>query len=342
MKRELRFMFAVTVMLCVCAVALPATLMAAGVSETKPDVVEWKIGLATPPGHPHTLGAEYLANLLEERSEGRLSVRVHHSGELGSNPELMDEVKQGVVTMTVNTPGHMAEYDTISGIGLFELPYLLNSLEHRAKVVHGEIGQYVADVYLKNTGMRILGYFGGAQRNFITKKPIRSISDFEGLTMRTWSWDVILHWHESLGALPAVLPFTEVYTALQTGVADGAENEFTTFIVSKWAEPCSYIAMTQHNITVRPLVINENTLSQLPEDLQEIVIQAGKDASAYAEQLEISLDEKNIDVLREDYNIEFTYPDKTPFIERTIPIIRSYAAKQGLSDLADRIIELGN
>jgi len=303
-------------------------------------VVEWKIGVVTPPGHPHTLGAEYLAKLIEERSDGQLLVRVYHSGELGSNPELMDNVKQGIIALTVNTPGVMAEYHSITG--LLELPYIFTSLEHRAEIIDGEIGQHIAEVYLENTGMRILGYFGGAQRNMITtSKAIQSISDLRGLKMRTWEWDVMLKWWESLGAIPAIVSFPEVYTAFQTGLIDGAENEFTTFDVSKWAEVCSYIAITQHNFTVRPLVVNENALSRLPEDLREIVIQAGKDASVYAEDLEIALDVENMEMLQDEYNIEYTYPDVEPFIERSIPIIREYAIDHGISDLAEQIIELG-
>lgn len=299
-----------------------------------------KIGVATPPGHPHTLGAEHLAELLKEKTNGRVEAKVYHSGQLGSNPELLDGVKQGVIDMTVNTPGVMAEYHPVTG--LLELPYIFTSLEHRMKVTTGDIGQQIADIYFENTGLKILGYFGGAQRNIITrKKAIETIEDLKGLKMRTWEWNIMIDWWKSLGAIPAVVSFPEVYTALQTGVVDGAENEFTTFDVSKWGEICSYVALTEHNYTVRPLVIGKKQLDKLPADLQQIVIDAGREGSEYAVKLEMELDQKNKEDVKSKFGITYTEPDKKPFIERSLPIIRAFAKEKGITDIAEAIIQLG-
>ncbi|MCD6472349.1 TRAP transporter substrate-binding protein [Candidatus Aerophobetes bacterium] len=209
------------------------------------------------------------------------------------------------------------------------------------KVTQGPIGKQIADIYRKKTGIIILGYFGGAERNIITKnKPIWAIDNLKGLKMRTWEWSTMVNWWKALGAIPCVVAFTEVYTALQTGVVDGAENEFTTFDVNKWAEVCKYVARTQHNFTVRPLIIGENQLKHLPADLQAIIIKAGADASDYALQLETSMDHANKEMLKKKYGLRFTEPFKQDFIDRSLPILRGYGKKIRREDVLNQIVEL--
>jgi len=296
-----------------------------------------KLGVATPSDHPHSVSAREFAKLVKDKTGGKVRVRVFDNASLGSNPELMDGVKTGVIDMCVNTPGVMAEYDPVTG--LLELPYLFADKAHMMTVTRGPIGQQIADDYAKNTGIRIVGYFGGAQRNMITStKPIESIDDLSGMKMRTWEWSVMLNWWKDLGAIGSVVAFPEVYTALQTGVVDGAENEFTTFTVARWAEMAKNIALTQHNITVRPLVVSEKSLAELPADLQEAVKQAALEAADFDVALEGELDEKNMAKLKADYGMTFTTPDKTPFIERSIGVVKAFAKEKGITSVADKIL----
>ena len=121
---------------------------------------------------------------------------------------------------------------------------------------------------------------------------------------------------------------------------DGAENEFTSFDVNKWAEVCKYIAHTQHNFTVRPLIIGETQLKRLPADLQAIIIKAGADASDYALQLETNMDHANKEMVKEKYGLRFTEPFKQDFIDCSLPILRDCAKKIGREDILNQIVEL--
>lgn len=295
-----------------------------------------KLGTVTPAQHPHSLSAREYAKLVAERTKGRVDIKVFDNASLGSNPELLDGVKTGAIDMCVNTPGIMAEYHPVTG--LLELPYLFASKEHRRAVTEGPIGDEIARTYAEKTGIQIIGYFGGAQRNMITRsKAIKSIDDLKGLKMRTWESKVMLDWWKALGAVGAVIAFQEVYTALQTGVVDGAENEFTTFMVSRWSEVAKNIALTQHDITVRPLAISQKSLAKLPTDLQDILVKAGRDAATYDVKLEGELDEKNMAALKEKYNVVYTTPDKKPFIERSRAILQEFAKSKGLEPIAQKI-----
>ena len=309
-------------------------------AETGASEITLKLGVVTPTDHPHSISSQEFSKIIDGRAGGRIKITVFDNGKLGSNPELLDGVKTGVIDMCVNTPGVMANYHPVTG--LLELPYLFVSTEHMMKTTRGPIAEEIANEYSQKTGILILGHFGGAQRNMITKsKKIDAIKDLAGLKMRTWEWNVMMNWWKALGAVPAVVAFPEVYTALQTGVVDGAENEYTTFTVSRWAEVCKFIALTEHNITVRPIMINKKKFETLPGDLQKILIHAAREASDFDVKLEGELDEKNSAALKSKYGTVFTTPDKRPFIDRSIGIIKEFAKEKKLEAITDKILAAG-
>ncbi len=311
------------------------TMFAGGGTEQSEKAVVLKLGVVTPTDHPHSISAREFARIVEERTNGQVTVQVSDNGSLGSNPELLDGVQTGVIDLTISTPGVMAEYSALTGI--LELPYLFVSKEHMMNVTRGPIGKNIADVYAEDTGVQIIGYFGGAQRNMIAESPITSIEDLKGMKMRTWEWSVMLNWWKSLGAIGSVVAFPEVYTALQTGVVDGAENEFTTFTTARWAEVVQNVTLTQHNITVRPLVINAKKLASLPADIQNIILETGLEVANFDVELEGELDQKNMEKLRADYNVVYHNVDKTPFIDASEKIIQDFAKEKGIEALAEDI-----
>ena len=302
--------------------------------------VTLKLGVVTPSDHPHSVSAREFARLVSEKTDGAVAVRVSDNGALGSNPELLDAVQAGIIDFAISTPGVMAEYAPVTGI--LELPYIFDSKDHMMTVTRGPIGQQIAETYQAETGMKILGYMGGAQRNMITTKAvIRSIDDLKGLKMRTWEWDVMLNWWSSLGALGSVVSFPEVYTALQTGAVDGAENEFSTFTTARWAEVAKNVSLTQHSITVRPLVGNAAKLAKLPEAYQTAIREAAIEAADFDVALEGALDQKNMDLLASDYDVVFTEPDRGPILAASKTVILKFAADKGLEDLATAIANAG-
>jgi len=320
-------------LLAVCSLAL----LALGTSAQAADLT-LKLGVVTPTDHPHSVSAREFARLVKEKTDGAVEVTVFDNGSLGSNPELLDAVSTGLIDFTISTPGVMAEYAPVTGI--LELPYIFADKTHMMNVTRGDIGMEIAETYKNASGMEILGYMGGAQRNMITTKAtITGIEDLAGLKMRTWEWDVMLNWWKGLGALGTVIAFPEVYTALQTGVVDGAENEFSTFTTARWAEVAKKISLTQHSITVRPLVGNASKLAGLPEGQQTAIREAALEAANFDVELEGKLDDENMARLKSEFNVVFTTPDKGPLIEASSAVIENFAADKGLEALASAISE---
>lgn len=303
--------------------------------------VTLKFGVATPSGHPHSQSAVEFAKRVAEKTGGAIEVKVFDNGSLGSNPELLDGVKTGAVDFTISTPGVMGEYS--KGFGLLEVPYIFASKEHMMKVTRGEIGARMAEEYKSAAGIEVLGYLGGAQRNMITTKTaIGSMEDLKGLKMRTAEVKVLLDWWDALGATGSVVAFPEVYTAMQTGVVDGAENEFTTFTTARWAEVAKNIALTEHAITVRPLVGSAANLAKLSPEQQSAIRDAAKEVADWDVELEGKLDEENKAKLAADFGVTYTTPDKAPMLAASSAIIKAFADETGVSDLADKIAAAAN
>jgi TRAP-type C4-dicarboxylate transport system substrate-binding protein len=242
--------------------------------------VTLKLGVVTPTEHPHGVSAREFARLVSEKTDGTVEVTVSDNGALGSYPRLLDAVQTGIIDVTISTPGVMAEYASVTGI--LELPYNFSSKDHTMAVTLGDVGDSIAEGYEGVTGVDIHGYMGGAQRNMITSEAtINSIDDLKGLKMPTWDWDVMLTRWKSLGALGSVVSFPEVYTALQTGVVDGAESEFSSFTTARWAEVARNISLTQRSITVRPLVGNAAKLGKRTEEQQAAIREAALGAADF-------------------------------------------------------------
>lgn len=303
--------------------------------------VTLKLGVVTPTGHPHSISAREFAKLVSQKTNGEVEVTVSDNGALGSNPELLDAVQTGIIDFTISTPGVMAEYSAVTGI--LELPYVFSGKEHMMAVTRGAIGDEISATYKADSGIEILGYLGGAQRNMITTKAtVAKMDDLSGLRMRTWEWDVMLNWWKGLGAIGAVVSFPEVYTALQTGVVDGAENEFSTFTTARWAEVAKNVSLTQHSITVRPLVGNARKLGKLSAVHQKAIREAAKEAADFDVALEGRMDEENMAKLKADYGVKFTSPDKGPMIKASSAVIKQFAKDKGLEDVAGKIAAAAN
>lgn len=288
--------------------------------------------------HVYNKGAQKLANLVAEHSNGQIKIEIYPDSRLGTNPEMMDAVKTGMLAMGQFPPGTLGAYD--KRMSILSLYYLFENFDAMRKALRSPAMQKLAEMYHEKTGVRILGYFGGLERNVITRnKPIWSMEDLKGLKMRAWEWKPAVRWWKDLGAIPSVMSFKEVYTGLQTGVVDGAENEFATFDKSKWAEVCKYVARTQHIFTIRPVVIYENRFRKLSENLKKILTESMAEASEYELSLAGVMNNALAEKLKMKYGLKFTEPAKGPFVEISRKLYLDYAEEVGVKDIAAKIIE---
>ncbi len=319
-------------------VALGLTLLADS-ALTQQASVTLRLGLAVPNAYPYTTGARYLADKVRERTNGRIKIDVFPDAVLGNEVVQFEQVKAGGLDMGVTPPGvvglHAKEME------LWELPFLFKDLAHRNAVANGPIGQRYAENMEKKLGVVVLGYFGGSVRELLCRsKVVNSIDDLQGVKTRIQPSPILINSFKAVGVVPVVLPYPEVYLALQTGVVECADNEPITFTMAKWAEAAKHMIQTHHMVTVRYLLMNANNLAKLSAADQEILRTAARKATSYEVNLEVQQDKEARDQLVSKYGVKLFSPDRKPFIDRTEPIRQEFAKSAGVESVLQEISSL--
>jgi TRAP-type C4-dicarboxylate transport system substrate-binding protein len=186
-----------------------------------------------------------------------------------------------------------------------------------------------------------MGYFGGGIRNMFFTQPAESIEDIQGRQFRVQPSDILTDSFGAVGLNPTVVSYEELYNALQQGVVDGAENESVYIVSQNFYEAAPYGLLTQHEVTIRPLMISGATLDRLPEDLRSAVLEAGTEASQYEREVEAEADDNAFITLQDVHNMDWVEP---PDIEQAYqavePVWQEYAEQWGMMETLQQIRDL--
>ena len=220
--------------------------------------------------NPYSLGMDKFKEVVEEKSGGKISVTVH-KGTLGENEsELVEKLEMGAANMIVVSPGFMTGIG-VPEVDIFSLNYLFKSFEHWEAALDGEFGARMKEVVKEKTGnnFRILSYWSSSVRDYYGKKPIKTPADLKGMTIRTQSSKVQQDFWKGCGAVPTSVAWGELYQALQQGVVDSAENDYTSLMLKDHhkTENGHYICETHHDYTTRLLLMNGNFYERGAEGL---------------------------------------------------------------------------
>lgn len=220
-----------------------------------------------PPTYPTVLGLMAMAEYLEFASDGRIVMEVFPGGQLGDERSTIEQVQLGVIDIVRTSTSPVGEF--YPAMGVFSLPFIFRDEAHMWKVVQGPIGRELLDG-LRGADMVGLAYYDSGSRNFYTAStPIRSVADLQGLRIRTQQSQVVLDMMDALGADPVPLAFGEVYSALQTGVIDGAENNYPSYGPGgvRHYEVAPYFTENAHARVPEIVMISASTWDRLsPED----------------------------------------------------------------------------
>jgi C4-dicarboxylate-binding protein DctP len=237
------------------------------------DTVVMKFGINNPIKEFNQAWTSHLVlkNEIEARSSGRIKVELYPGSQLGSIESMVNQVRRGTIQATDPADGHFAT--TYPLIQILSIPYLFPSREVAWKVLDGPFGQKLADDMAKKIGMRPLFWQeNGGFRHFTnSKRAIRSPEDMKGLKIRTMNIPLHMKIVEDLGGSATPINWSEVYTSLQTGVADGQENAIPTFLLPKLEEVQKYMVLDGHVYGVMTVVVNEKWYQDLPADLKQAI-----------------------------------------------------------------------
>lgn len=245
--------------------------------------------------------SEFFKEQIEERSEGRIEVTIYPNSQLGTEIEQIQSALTGGGVDMVITGESMMTF--IPEMGVLGIPYLITSDEHMEIVCSGEIGKQFEDMMLQG-GLRCLGYFIRGPRNVTSNIPIRTPEDMKGLIIRTPASTITVATFEAFGAKPTPMAFAEVFTGLQSGTIQAQENPLAMIKTGNFQEVQKYLNRTEHLRTWIYFCIAEEKFQSLPEDLQQLVLEVGKETQAYEHELYLN-DEAAIEQFLKDAGMEF-------------------------------------
>ncbi|MDC7250913.1 MAG: TRAP transporter substrate-binding protein [Sphaerochaetaceae bacterium] len=235
--------------------------------------------------NPYAFGIIAFKEKVEELSNGQITVTLHH-GTLGeSESELVEKLQLGAASMVVASPGFMVSIG-VPEVDMFSLNYLFDDFDNWAENVDGEFGEAMATLINEktNNSFKIMSYWSSSVRDYYGKKPIYTPSDLKGISIRTQSSQVQQAFWQACGAIPTSVAWGELYQALQQGVVDAAENDYTNFMLKEHHKTTNghYISETDHDFTTRLLLMDGNFYDGLTAEQQGWI----DEACAYAGKVE--------------------------------------------------------
>lgn len=275
-----------------------------------------KAGFSTGATDPRVVATELFKEEVESATDGRITIEIHSDGELGADSDLISGVVNGDVDITASSAGNFASYSPNVGISAF--PFLFDDFDEAWNFVDSD-KEIEAEEELSNYNIKILGHYDNGFRCVTTSDavgPVNSVSDMNGLVIRTPENQIVMQTMLLLGAQPKVLDFTELYDALKSGQFDAQENPIPVIYNNNLYEVQSNLAITNHSYDVMPFVIRQDVWDGLSSEDQEILLSAAKKAQDKDRELVKSQTEEYIKKL-EDEGMNITYPDLKEFQDAT-------------------------
>lgn len=278
---------------------------------------------------------EFFKELVERNSNGRITVELYHSSQLGDDREMMEALQLGTQEMTCPSTAPIAPF--INGFKVFDLPFLFPNEGAADYVLDSEIGQQLLDE-LSTIGIKGLVYWENGFRMLTNSaRPVRTPADVRGLKVRTMENPLHLAAWRAMGANPTPMAFGELFSAMQQRVVDGQENPWGTIFLQNFPEVQGYATDSGHIYSPFVLMIAQSFWDRLPADLQTVVMDAAVQSRAHNRELNRRLNAQYLEELKGVMQVELlTNEEKRAFQEAAAPVYQQYAAEIG-TDLVNAV-----
>ena len=277
------------------------------------------------------------ARLVNEASDGAITLDVHHSNELGSDAESIESTRMGTIDLIfAGTSGFTSFYEKAK---VLDLPFLFDSAEQAYEVTNSEIGEQIFSG-LEEFGLVFLSEGDNGMRHIsTTNRPVHTAADVQGLKIRVQDMKSQTDMMNYLGGIPVAMSYGDVYTSLQTGIIDGTENNETALTTGKHGEVCKVYSVDQHAMIPDVLIMSEKVWKQISPEDQQIILEAAHNSTEAHKVMWDTAIEEAVKEAQETMGVEFVYDvDKEAFREATQPMIEAYENEYpGVKTLMDTI-----
>lgn len=290
--------------------------------------------------YPTTLAARRFAELVEERTEGRIRIIVYAEGELGNEMDVIQQLQFGGIDFARVSLSPLAE--SIPELNVLQMPYLYNDSKHMWKVLDGEIG----DAFLQrvqNKELIGLSWYDAGSRNFYNSvKPITSPEDMQGMRIRVQESDVMIDMVEALGATACPISYEEVYSSLEQRLCDGAENNWPSYEAMRHCEVAKYYTVDEHTRVPEMQICSKHTWQKLSVEDRKTILDCAAESALYQRQLwtEREAQSRRVAVKNGVEEVVLTVEQKEAFRERMSDVYEKYCSDY--MDVIAKILEKGN
>ena len=290
-----------------------------------------------PINHPSTYTEQYFGEMVETLTLGSVKVETFANAQLGDAVANVQSVRNGTIGFTTVSASNLNQ--VVPQIDMFTLPFLFRNEAHFWWFLSTpEAAEFVKP--LEEKGIKLIGYLDSGARNFFSDKPIRTPADLKGMKVRVMASPVAVKMMESMGGTGTPVAWSELYTALQTGVVDGAENNHPSIVTKKFYEVSKYYTIDEHARIPDMIIMSMRLYNRLDDKQKAAAVQAGQLAQAYMRGAWKISEEGSFDELKSKFKEVITV-EKQPFIDSVAPMVKAEAARLNVEKTVAFIIDSG-
>lgn len=286
---------------------------------------------------PKGKAAEKFKALAEEKTKGAVKIEIYPNSQLYKDKEEMEALQMGAVQMLAPSLAKFGPLG-VKEFEVFDLPYIFDGYDALHKITQGEIGASLL-AKLEPKGVKGLAFWDNGFKIMSANKPLKTPDDYKGLKMRIQSSKVLEAEMRALGANPQVMPFSETYQALQTGVVDGTENPPSNLYTQKMHEVQKNATVTNHGYLGYAVIANKGFWDKLPEDVRKGLDEALKESTDYANQIAKEENDKALEAVKTSGKTEVYVPteDEVKALKTALAPVQDEMAERIGKDLIDSI-----
>ncbi|QKJ88690.1 TRAP transporter substrate-binding protein [Paramixta manurensis] len=319
------------------AISLASAALMASMTSVAGAATVFKVAEVQPAGYPTVVALQHMGEKLKKATDGRLAMNVFAGGVLGDEDQTLQQVQIGAVDMIRVS---LAPVTTIAPeTSVLTLPYVFRDEDHMHKVLDGAVGKEITDAFDKdpNTRMVFLGWTDAGVRNMITKKPVQKPEDLKGMKIRVQNSPISLATLKAMGTNPVAMGVSEVFSAMQTGVVDGTENNPPTFVAHNYMPVTKYYTLTGHFIQPEMILFSKKSWDKLSADDQALMKKLGKEAQDEERVLWAKYNDESVAKMKAG-GVTFQKVDRDYFVKATQSVRDQYGANY--KDLMKKIADV--
>lgn len=324
----MKWTYALIVSLCV------SLICGVGIDSASCQTWTFKLGNATSPDHAYNIGARKYAELVAQKTGGKIKIDIYPATQLGNERDLIEGLQLGTVDLVVSSTGPVGGF--VPKMFVVDLPFLFRDRDHAYRVLDGPVGKGLLDAFAVKEITGLAFWENGFRHITNNIRPVQKPEDLKGIKIRTMENKIHLATFKAFGASPTPMAWSEVYSALQQGTIDAQENPIAIVYTSKLFEVQKYLALTGHVYSPALLLMSTKAYNSLPPELQKIMVEVAHECATFERNLLHDDETKQLEELKAK-GMQVTIPDKEPFRAAAASVYKDFEGQFG-KEMIDQIL----